>query len=171
MQMKTTVKGIEFDVEVTPDGRFVTGFNGESYEANQLSTLKWELKNAITLTRLEVPFMTSAGQAGGIIRGYHAGRKEVLVTWPSGVKGSVSTYHPVYRVGELSEQEAQELQALLNEQQEIAQRIEQFKGRTIEIEEILQEAVQRQHGPEQAQEIESYKYQRQREEAMSQQPT
>lgn len=104
------VKGDEFTfaVEVTEDGTFTTDYQGDVVNDERLDSLRRSLQDVVLASRAEVPFVTATGRAG-IIRGYHAGQRALLVTWSNGEKGTLNTHAQVYR--ELSDEQVAEVKA------------------------------------------------------------
>jgi len=102
MQFTTIkVEGIEFPVEVELDrdgfdgALFSTTVNGDEINSPTLNGLRRMLKDMIIASRIEVPY-TDAYGTRGVMRGIHAGNRDILVTYSNGEKGRISGYERVY---------------------------------------------------------------------------
>jgi len=103
-------KSLTAEIDVHEDGSFSAEFLGEHFSSPQLSTLKGQLRDALIGSRAEVPFVTMEGRRG-VMRGWHAGNYDILVTWEDGSKGKLGTYADVYP--SLDASELEELQTNL----------------------------------------------------------
>jgi hypothetical protein len=134
------VSGVDFTADITDEGKFVTTLDGEPHENDRLDGLKYELRDSLLARRVEVPFVSLKGTPG-TMRGFHAGNKDVLVTWEDGTKARVSHYANVYRDGVLSEAEVQELRDIERQLDELRARREELEPKTEKAGDILNEAV------------------------------
>ena len=105
-------KSLTAEIDVHEDGSFSAEFLGEHFSSPQLSTLKGQLRDALIGSRAEVPFVTMEGRRG-VMRGWHAGNYDILVTWEDGSKGKLGTYADVYP--SLDESELEELRELIHQ--------------------------------------------------------
>jgi hypothetical protein len=91
-----TRKGVDFDVDVSEDGKFSATLKDDVYDADDLDHLRRILDDAVVASRLSVPFVSEYGRRG-VMRGYHAGNRDVLVTWDDdGSKSSISQHNKVF---------------------------------------------------------------------------
>lgn len=135
--------GATVDVEVglTADGYFRVVYDGEDYEAESLDQLLRQLRETMVASRHEIPFRTMEGSKG-VIRGLHGGHRHLLVTWEGGAKGQIDTYTRVFRDGELSDEDAAELERLRDEIARLRTRQEEISGRAkVRAETLLVEAL------------------------------
>lgn len=98
------------EIQVSEDGQFHAEFLGDHFQSQQLSLLKAQLRDRLLSSRVEVPFISMEGRKG-VMRGWHAGNHDILVTWEDGTKGKLGTYADVYP--ELDESELSELSDML----------------------------------------------------------
>jgi hypothetical protein len=113
----TTVKveGMEIDVEVRTDGEFQAFVDDQTVESPTLTGLEARLREAIHGKRLRIPFILAATGRAGVIRGYHASQRKLLVTWDDGEKDTIGMTDRVWQPGEVSDGQLDELRALLAE--------------------------------------------------------
>lgn len=104
------LEGVTFEVNVTGLGKFEADFEGEHFQADTLLTLRRQLRDAVMASRHEVPFVSESGRRG-VIRGYHAGNRDLLVTWDNGDKDRLNPRTLVFR-GDVGAAIVSELQAL-----------------------------------------------------------
>jgi hypothetical protein len=115
-----------FDVQVGVDeaGSFSAEFLGETYHADSLSELKRHLLDAALSARYEVPFVSQGGRRG-VIRGWHAGTRDFLITWEGGHKDKLSSYQRVWKPEEISDETIARIEQLgleiAERQQELAE--------------------------------------------------
>lgn len=81
-------------MDVNEHGVFSATFQGEFFSAESLDRLHYQLRDALMAARVEVPFVSPSGRKG-VMRGYHGGTRELLVTWEDGEKGR---FHPTSHV-------------------------------------------------------------------------
>jgi hypothetical protein len=98
-------------VRVDRSGQFSADFLGEHFESDGLWRLKNQLTDAAVAARFEVPFVSQGGRKG-VIRGYHAGNRDFLVTWEDGEKGTLNTFSRVWRPGEVSDERVERIRQL-----------------------------------------------------------
>ena len=135
---KTGEVGVTIPIHVTEKGKFEASFDGETYDSDNLSSLEYQLRDAVRAARVEVPFVIETGRRG-VIRGYHGGKRAVLVTWDSGAKGDLPTYHPVFKEGALTDEEIEELRRLHEQADQIKARIAEIKEKHVDANELLSE--------------------------------
>jgi hypothetical protein len=130
------VQGVPFDIYVDETGKFRAEFAGELYEADTFVGLTRHLRTAVVAARYEVPFVDFHGYRG-VIRGYHAGLRDILVTWENGKKESISTHH---RASQLDETEQSKLRSLLDEIERLQERVDEITADFVSVEDLLNEA-------------------------------
>ena len=105
------IYGVDLTITVSPAGEFHGEYQGDDYMASSLSDLTRRLAVAIASSRTEVPFISQRGRHG-VLRGYHAGNHDVLVTWSNGDKDRLSPHEKVFVPGEVTEAELEQMENL-----------------------------------------------------------
>jgi hypothetical protein len=134
------VSGVEFEAAIDDEGKFSVTLDDEIYEADSLNGLRGQLRDAIIARRMEVPFITTEGDRG-VMRGFHAGNRDVLVTWESGSKGRLSPHIIVFRDGEITDEEIEELKTIQRQGEELRARKVAISEKAKRTSEILEDAV------------------------------
>ena len=88
--------------------------------------------------RTEVPFVTQAGRRG-VIRGYHGGKRAVLLTWAGGSKADMSPYERVFAPEAISEEEIEELRRLHEQAEQIKERRKEIEAKATSASDLLAE--------------------------------
>lgn len=102
-------------IEVLNDGTFRAQIGEVELHADYLDRVRRQIDDTIFGHRIEVPFVNPNG-VRGVMRGFHAGTKEVLVTWEDGTKGKLSGYgREVFAEGTLTDDEIAELRGLVQQ--------------------------------------------------------
>jgi hypothetical protein len=133
-----TRKGVDFDVDVDEQGKFSTTLKDEVYESESLDRLKRLLDDAVVGSRLEVPFISLSGTRG-VMRGYHASNRDILVTWHNGTKGRFSQTTKVFSEN-LDPDLLEELQTLRRVVEQANERIEEITAGAIKADALFSEA-------------------------------
>lgn len=90
-----TVEGVEVEIDVNEKGIFSAKLGGEELADEAIDRLERQIKAMIIARRIELPF-TNANGNRGVMRGYHAGNHDILITWANGETGRLSDYETVY---------------------------------------------------------------------------
>jgi hypothetical protein len=130
----TTQRGIRIDV--SDEGQFVAEYNGDTYEADSLARLKGDLDTAVRSSRLEIPFVAENGRRG-VLRGFHASRREILVTYEDGTKAAVPQYTQVWAPEDVTEAVIEEIRTLNGEINAARARLKELTGTTTTAENLL----------------------------------
>jgi hypothetical protein len=128
MALAHLIEGIAIPVGVSDEGLFVAELDGEEYESGTFRGLKWMLEKAMLARRFEVLFVSVWGRKG-VMRGYHAGNHDVLVTWSDGTKDRISQHDKVFAADEVSDEDIAEIQSLLEQTKAIDLKIAAFHER------------------------------------------
>lgn len=127
-------------VEVTRTGEFVARIGDDVYSNERLEGLKFNLKEGLHATRVDVPFVSYDGRRG-VIRGYHSGTREALVTWEDGTKDKVAAYTRVWRPDEVSDEAVEEIERLRSTREQADRRLNELQVGGRKITEVLTEAI------------------------------
>jgi hypothetical protein len=134
------VQGVTIAVTVDEKGKFIAAFNDTVFENDRLDSLRFQLRDAVKAARVEVPFVIESGRRG-IIRGYHGGKRAVLVTWASGAKGDLPTYYPVFKPETLSDEEIEELRQMQEQEEQIKARRAEINQKHLDADDLLSEVL------------------------------
>jgi len=127
-------------IQVDETGRFFTEHDGEVYEAEQLNYLRNHIMDAITSSRKEVPFVDEYGRRG-VIRGWHKGNRDMLITYANGTKDRKSGYVYVWRPDEITEEKIEHIKTLRSEIETREQELKELLSGRSEMDDLLSEAV------------------------------
>lgn len=141
MQLKEVVidGSVSVAVEVDEDGEFSAQFLGDSYKADSLLRLLRVLRDAVRAARFTVPFVSLAGRPG-VMRGYHAANRDLLVTWNDGDKGRLATHERVFRPGAVGQDELDEITALERVIVQARERVQEIQARGERASDLFNEA-------------------------------
>jgi hypothetical protein len=104
------VLGRDVPVDVDEDGTFRVSLNPElQFEADTLDRLTRVVRDSVLAERAEAPFVNDAGTRG-VMRGWHAGNRDILVTWEGGEKDRISPHTRVFPT--LDDETIEEIRAL-----------------------------------------------------------
>jgi hypothetical protein len=117
---------VPVDVYVRPNGEFTATVDDEEFTGDTLRRLIHHVTDALVASRFEVAFVTDTGRRG-VLRGYHGGTREFLVTWQDGTKGRIRTYERVFRAEEVTEDQIEELRSLAAERRRIEERVREIR--------------------------------------------
>jgi hypothetical protein len=134
------VEGVEIEVSVTENGKFEATFKDETYDATEMRVLGSHLKDAVLSSRVEVPFVTADGRRG-VMRGWHAGNRDILVTWADGTKDRIRQYEPVFRPENIDDERIDAIENVQAEQERLKARLRELQSGTEKADDILNEAV------------------------------
>jgi len=127
-------------VEVDEQGTFSASWDGEMFAANRLEALAYQLRELALSRRTQMPFVGSGGTRG-VIRGYHAGNRDLLVTWEGGEKGRFSGHTKVFRPESISDEEIAEIKRLEREIEEKSKRLKEIRTKTENADDLYNEAL------------------------------
>jgi len=137
------INGVPLVVYVDNDGVFSTEFKDEEYttggQYGDLYRLKALMADTVKSSRLEVPFVLYDGRRG-IMRGWHATQRKILVTWRDGTKGSIDTYANVWKAEDVSDETIAEIQRLEGEIHAASKRLRELRENTQHANEVFNEA-------------------------------
>lgn len=108
------VEGHDVPVTVDDDGKFHATVGDAHLTSETLATLKNQIKDSIIGSRLEIPFVFATGRRG-VMRGFHAANKDILVTWSDGTKARLSGREPVFLDDEIDDATVEEILRLEDE--------------------------------------------------------
>jgi hypothetical protein len=134
-----TAANVEFEIEVSTDGKFSTTFKGDEYEEDNLARLTRKLSDVVRTSKLEVPFVSDKGRSG-IMRGWHATKRELLVTWDDGTKARLDTYARVFRPEDVTTAMIAEIQGLLVQARSVQERLNELQEGAVRAEDMFNEA-------------------------------
>lgn len=118
---------IEVEVEYQLDREnFVAEFGGETFTAETLASLRRHLKDYAVSYRTEAPFVSAFGRRG-VMRGWHAGNHDILVTWDDDQKGRLSPHERVWTPEGISDAEVAEIQAIREQQEQLGVRLAELQ--------------------------------------------
>lgn len=139
MIINTQVRGVDFKVIVTTEGKFTTAYDGETFEEATLDGLRSRLGRTIFASKEKVEFVTDDGD-WGFTRGFHQAERKILVTI-DGEKKKVDPYRPVWRldVDPFVVAKAQDLKAAIRDMEA---QLKVLRESQIALEDLLNEAHQ-----------------------------
>jgi hypothetical protein len=118
------------DVDAGDDGYWYADVVDEEFNAPSLDALERMLTTYGRTYELEVPFVSANGRQG-VMRGFHASSREILVTWNDGKKGRLGQYDRVFPVGELDETEVALMLVALEEIEQRHNELGRLRERSI----------------------------------------
>jgi len=83
-----------FNVETA---KFVADIGDERLESDSLDQLQRLVRDTLIGARVEVPFVSRRGRRG-VMRGFHAGNRDILVTYDDGDKDRFDSHAQVFTV-------------------------------------------------------------------------
>ncbi len=139
INMSTSVAGLSFIVRVDDTGHFTASFEDEDYRSDTLSGLRGHLAKAIESDRRKNPIAFIDAETGraGMMRGMHATRRVVLVTWDDGTKDDISTYRRVWRMQDVDPVDVAEIKLLEEEIQQRRTRLSDLRRSAVQATELL----------------------------------
>ena len=134
------VLGTTVAVDVDDKGVFRASVNPElEFEADGLDRLKRVIRDSVIATRVEVPFVNDAGTRG-VMRGFHAANRDILVTWEDGEKGRITPYTRVLPA-DTDEATIEELRRLEQATREVQARLKELREPGRQAEEVFTEGL------------------------------
>jgi hypothetical protein len=129
-------QGVMVTARVNDDGKFVATFRDEEYVSDTLSGLTAQLRNGVKAARVEIPFVSARGRRG-IIRGYHASNRDVLITWEDGRKSKLGQRDRVFPADVVSDEQIAEIRQIDEQMDALKARLIELQSGLIEVEKVL----------------------------------
>ena len=129
-------QGVMVTARVNDDGKFVATFRDEEYVSDTLSGLTAQLRNGVKAARVEIPFVSARGRRG-IIRGYHASNRDVLITWEDGRKSKLGQRDRVFPADVVSDEQIAEIRQIDEQMDALKARLIELQAGLIEVEKVL----------------------------------
>jgi hypothetical protein len=139
INMTTSVGGIQYVVRVSDDGHFLADHEEEQYRSDTLSGLRANLAKAMEADRRKnpVPFVDATTGRRGAIRGKHATRRVLLVTWDDGEKDDITTYTRLFPA-DVDQEIIDEIVTLTGEIQERHERLAELRRDAVQADDLME---------------------------------
>jgi len=105
-------------IEVTDEGRFLATVGEVEVDADTLDGAKRQIDDTVYGYRVEVPFVDAATGRRGVLRGFHAGQRKLLVTWQDGSKDTIDPYRMIFPGEAVTDEQAARIVALVEQMTE-----------------------------------------------------
>ena len=137
--LEVITPSVTVPVTVNEQGHFIATWNEQEFRAESFSTIRSHIKDAVRAARVQVPFIAMNGRRG-VIRGFHASQRSILVTWDGGVKDSIDTYSKVFP-GDIDPHVIEEIITLEQTRAKIMDRLQELRAPAIPAEQFLNDFV------------------------------
>lgn len=134
------IEGQKVAISVNEGGRFLASVGGADLQSDSLSVLKGQIRDTIAGARVNVPFVNLQGRAG-MMRGFHATSRDVLVTWSNGEKGKLGATDRVFIAGQISHAKIEEIKTTIESIDKGRARLKELREGVVEAKAILAAAV------------------------------